>query len=110
MYESWKKRSRKEVSLAGTGAEADWRPRPNVKVNSHVRDELRSSKDIRKLRDEQKDNKKKNLSKDKRKQLDGRSKKRNADAGGMSKMSPKQLRLKNNMCGPNRKMKVIVRN
>ena len=31
MYENWKKKTRREVSLPGTGDEADDRPRPNVK-------------------------------------------------------------------------------
>jgi hypothetical protein len=33
MYENWKKKTRREVSLPGTGDDVDDRPRPNFKYD-----------------------------------------------------------------------------
>ena len=101
MYEAWKKKSKKEISLPGTGVEIDTRARPNMKYNSHVKDELRSAGDIRKMRATRDDNKLKNMSKEKRKTVEGKKKK------GQGKYVPNKL--KTNMNGPNRRMKAIIR-
>jgi len=79
MYEKWKKRTRREI-----GGAADDEPKnaqrgmPNMKVNSKVKDELRSVADIRKFKDTKDNNKLKNTKKDKRKQIEaaGRQKKK----------------------------------
>jgi ATP-dependent RNA helicase DDX54/DBP10 len=99
MYEQWKKKSKREVSLAGTADEVDERPRPNFRYNTKVPDELRSANDIRKLAKNRDDNKLKNMKKDKRKKIEGKMRKaKNAE--------------RNAKLGKNRvsmKMKAIVR-
>lgn len=101
MYENWKKKSKREISMPGTGSEVDFRAGPNVKVNTHLRDELRDATAIRRLKDKKDDGKLKNMSKDKRKQILGKAKK------GKDWVSAKVQRSQMN--GPNRKMKAIIR-
>lgn len=86
MYEKWKKRTRKEVGggVAGVvdfGNDYDDRPRPNVKVNQKVKDELRSAQDIRKAKSIKDNNKQKNMKKDKRTKFENSARqKKNAAA------------------------------
>jgi hypothetical protein len=104
MYETWKKKTKREISLPGAGADLDQdasRPRPNVKYNAHVKDELRSAGEIRQIKAKRDDNKLKNMSKDVRKKIQGKK----SQAKG--KYVPDKLRY--NMNGSNRKMKVIIR-
>ena len=72
MYEKWKKKRRREISLgtghdmvpdrAGGGDDAG----PNFKYNTKVKSELKNSNEIRKVRDRRDKNKTKNMKKDKR--------------------------------------------
>jgi hypothetical protein len=86
MYEKWKKKTKREISMPGMGDEDD-RPRPNFKFNSKVKDELRSSKDIKKMKDERANLKLKNMSKDKRRKIEGqqRKAKKAAEMAGMNR-------------------------
>ena len=78
MYEKWRKKSKREVNTMGTGDDYDDRPRPNVKVNRAVKDEVRSADDIRKLRKQSESKRLKNMDKDKRAQIQGKMKKNSA--------------------------------
>ena len=86
MYEKWKKRTRKEVGggtpgVVDFGNDYDDRPRPNVKVNNKVKDELRSAEDIRKMKSVKDNNKQKNMKKDKRTKFENSARqKKNASA------------------------------
>jgi hypothetical protein len=101
MYEAWKKKTKREVSIPGQGIEIDDRPRPNVKYNAHVKDELRSAGEIRKVKTKRDDNRLKNMNKDARKKLQGKK----AQANG--KYVPDKIRY--NLNGSNRKMKIKIK-
>jgi hypothetical protein len=78
MYEKWKKKTKKEVG--GENAVEMDRPTPNVRVNKHVSDELKSAEQIRKVKVAKAKNKEKNMEKDKRAKLQNDRKKAAADA------------------------------
>lgn len=101
MYEKWKKRTRREIG--GSGDDADSRPMPNVKVNTKVKDELRSADQIRKMKASKENMKTKNMQKDKRGKMEAsqrRKKKANQEKYGNSKV---------NHSGMSRRSKLIVR-
>jgi hypothetical protein len=99
MYESWKKRTRREITLPGTGEEVPTdRPRPNfrsssltlsvsfsmflswpfpplVRFNANVPRELRSVDEIRKLHNKKNESNLKNMKKGKRKVIEGKMRK-----------------------------------
>lgn len=79
MYEKWKKRTHKEIG--GNDPDAGTtRMGPNVKVNTKVRDELRSATEIRSLKAGKDNMKLKNMKKDKRGKVEaGMRKKRKAN-------------------------------
>ena len=101
MYEKWKKKSKREVNTMGTGDDYDDRPRPNVKVNRGVRDEVRSADDIRKLRKQGESRKLKNMDKDKRAQMQGKLKKKAASGKEGGRAMTK--------AGNSRKTKAVLR-
>eukprot|EP01034_Spumella_vulgaris_P022841 gene22841-29015_t len=82
LYEKWKKKSHREIGGFSTGenGDDDDRPRPNVKVNRHVKDELRGGDDIRKSKKTSADNKVKNMKKDKRSKFEASAKKKKSEA------------------------------
>lgn len=101
MYEKWKKRTRREV---GGTDEDGGRPMPNVKVNTKVKDELRTGDQIRKIKDSKENTKRKNMEKGKRAKLEaGQRKKKKA---AQEKYGNKKVDLAN---GRNRRSKLIVR-
>jgi ATP-dependent RNA helicase DDX54/DBP10 len=77
MYEKWKKKSRSEISLPGTG-EIDDRPRPKFRHNAKVKDELKTAEDIRKSTKQKDNNKSKNMEKGARRQMEGKQRKKKA--------------------------------
>mmetsp|Transcript_8109 Transcript_8109/g.8636 ORF Transcript_8109/g.8636 Transcript_8109/m.8636 type:complete len:235 (-) Transcript_8109:43-747(-) len=79
LYENWKKRTKKEVTLAGTGDEEDDRPRPNFKFNTHIPRETRNVHEIRKLHQKKSQDKLKNMKKDKRRSIEGKMRKEKAE-------------------------------
>lgn len=74
MYEKWKKKSRREINVVGEASDDDG-PRPNVRYNKHVKDELRNEEQIRKIQKVRDKNKLKNMNKDKRAQIMKKAKK-----------------------------------
>jgi ATP-dependent RNA helicase DDX54/DBP10 len=80
MYNDWKKKTRREVSIAGTGDEDYGQPKPNWRVNRKVPEELKNAQQIRKAHKEKDNMKMKNMSKDKRKSMAGNKKKSAAEA------------------------------
>eukprot|EP00602_Paraphysomonas_sp_CaronLab_P001583 CAMPEP_0185030076 /NCGR_PEP_ID=MMETSP1103-20130426/16815_1 /TAXON_ID=36769 /ORGANISM="Paraphysomonas bandaiensis, Strain Caron Lab Isolate" /LENGTH=762 /DNA_ID=CAMNT_0027565051 /DNA_START=427 /DNA_END=2715 /DNA_ORIENTATION=+ len=103
MYNTWKKKTKREVSLAGTGDDDDDtynRPKPNFRFNRKVPDEIRNAHQIRKIQNKRSDMKLKNMKKEKRKSIEGNNRKKKSE------------QAKNAFSGPkagNRKVKVIVR-
>ena len=106
MYEKWKKRTRREV---GNLSEDSSYPThnssrgPNIRVNTKVRDELRSASEIKKLKGKKDDLKMKNMRKDKRTKLEAtqrKNRKSNFEKYGNNKL---------NGAGASRKSKLIVR-
>lgn len=103
MYEKWKKRTHKEVG--GIDPDSTFtRGGPNVKVNSTVRDELRSAREMKTIKAGKDNMKLKNMKKDKRGQVEaGMRKKRKANQetygnkkvayAGMSKRSKMIVRV-----------------
>jgi len=92
LYERWKKKSRKEVG--GIVVEDEdrmnyQRPSPNVKVNRHVKDEVRGLQDIKKLQKTRENAKLKNMPKEKRRAIESinRRKKKTAQASHGPKYS-----------------------
>jgi hypothetical protein len=100
MYESWKKRTRREITLPGTGEEVPTdRPRPNfrsdfpsscypflpyhllhfIRFNSNVPRELRSVDEIRKLHTKKNESNLKNMKKGKRKVIEGKMRKQKSE-------------------------------
>lgn len=59
-------------------ADVDDRPRPNVKNNRNVKDELLSSKDIHKMKKIKENSKLKNMKKDKRSKIENKGRKAKA--------------------------------
>lgn len=101
MYEKWKKRTRREIG--GTDDSTDHRPMPNVKVNTKVKDELRSADQIRTSKATKENMKMKNMKKDKRGKMESsqrKKKKANQEKYGNKKV---------NFSGMTRKSKLIVR-
>lgn len=89
MYEKWKKKSHREIGGL-SAVEDDDRPRPNVRVNRHVREELRSAQDIRKGKKSAENNKMKNMKKDKRTKFEASARKKKAvDSNSQRKFSTK---------------------
>jgi len=78
MYNKWKKRTRREVSAPGQADHDDDRPMPNVKVNRHLKDELKDINTLRKARKVKDNLKLKNMTKDKRRKVEGAAKKKKA--------------------------------
>jgi hypothetical protein len=88
MYAKWKKRTRNEVSLPGQGdADGDDRPRPNMKVNRGVKDELLTAKDMHKIKKTKENSKLKNMKKDKRSKIENKGRKAKATKDAASKYS-----------------------
>lgn len=84
------------------GGDDDDRPRPNMKYNKNVKDELRSVNDIRKSRKTKESMKLKNMKKDKRTSVIGHMKKKKSESassygGGKTK------------AGSSRKVKAVFR-
>lgn len=102
MYEKWKKKTRKEVDSSALEDDDAYarRPKPNVRVNSTVKEELRSAQDIKKGRKEQAKLKLKNMSRDKRNSILKEQKKAK---------KAKQNNVRLGTQAGNRKMKVIMR-
>jgi len=83
MYEKWKKKSKREINndsaMGGNNDDADDdRPRPSFKVNTNVKDELKSAHEIRKSRKQKDKVKLKNMEKDKRSQVMGKMKQKSS--------------------------------
>jgi len=78
MYSKWKKRTHREVAAPGLASEAstDLSSVPNVKVNRHVRDELKSLDSLKKQRKVKENQKLKNMSKEQRGKVMGLKKKK----------------------------------
>lgn len=69
MYEKWKKKSHREVGgFASEDSEDryDNKPKPNVRVNTHVKEELRNKEQLQKLHKIRSKNALKNMPKEKR--------------------------------------------
>ena len=100
MYNTWKKKTRREISLAGTGEDGDDRPRPNFKFvsicyylqihlmqmydslgrfNRKVPDELKNANQIRKDQKEKANMKLKNMKKDKRRSIEAKGRKNKSE-------------------------------
>lgn len=73
MYEKWKKKTKREVSMAGLGSDDDDRPRPSFKHNTKVPDEIRSAHEVRKLKANKTNLKMKNMEKSKRTKLEAKN-------------------------------------
>ena len=95
LYKKWKKRTRREISVVG----GDEEERPKVKVNTHVKSELRSAAEIRKLKREKADLTLKNMSRDKRRKIEGRMKRKKAANAAKTNFGK----------AGNRRVKIIVR-
>ena len=67
MYKQWMKKTKKEVG--GDHAEEMDRPTPNVRVNKHVKDELKTSGEIKKAKATKAKNIERNMEKGKRQKL-----------------------------------------
>ena len=100
MYKKWKAKSHREVNIGPSESDFDDKPRPNVKVNRHVRDEIRTAPEIRKLQDQREKMKLKNTTKEKRAKILGKSKKSFKD------LKAEQIQ---NMPRKNSRSKVFVR-
>lgn len=115
MYENWKKRTRREITLPGTGDDDDDRPRPNfkydfsssscnvhpsIRYNANVPRELRNVHEIKKLHLKKNEDKLKNMKKEKRRIIEAKKRKQKSDE------------RKNGILGTkagNRKVKAILR-
>lgn len=111
MYEKWKKRTRREVGNLSedSGPTHNYNNNnnnsrgPNIRVNTKVRDELRSASEIKKLKGKKDDLKMKNMRKDKRTKLEATQRKNRKS--NFEKYGNKKL----NGAGASRKSKLIVR-
>ena len=102
MYEKWKKKSHREIEIAGTPEVIDFtssQRNPNFKHNAKVPRELRSAQDIKSLRKKKDQLKLKNMSKVKRKSVLA------AEAKKKTKNSAVQLGTK----AGQRKVKAVLR-
>jgi hypothetical protein len=84
MYERWKKKRKLEINTEDSGKDVDYRKRPNFRINTSVKDELRNPNQIRKIVKERENMKLKNTEKGKRRQIEGamRQKRQAATGGG----------------------------
>ena len=74
------------ISILSGDAEDD-RPRPNMKVNRNVKDELLTSKDQHKIKKTKENNKLKNTKKEKRSQIENKGRKAKATKAAAGKYS-----------------------
>ena len=104
MYEKWKKKSHREIGVVSfDDDDDDDRPRPNFKVNRHVKDEIKSPQELKKLNKSKQNIKLKNMNKAKRTQIESKSRKAKKATNSNNNIK------KNAMLGKNRKSKIIVR-
>lgn len=101
MYNDWKKKTRREVSIAGTGDEDYGQPKPNWRHNRNVPEELKNAQQIRKAHKDKDNMKLKNMSKEKRKSVTGNKKKSAAEA--------QKSKFSGSKAGQ-RKVKIVMRN
>eukprot|EP01041_Mallomonas_annulata_P001134 gene1134-2196_t len=99
IYKKWKMKSHREVNTGPSEADFDDGPRPNVKVNRHVKDEIRSADEIRKIQHKKSQFKLKNMNKDDRKKALAKSNKKYSD----------KRRDISNIAKPNSRSKAILR-
>mmetsp|Transcript_12626 Transcript_12626/g.12702 ORF Transcript_12626/g.12702 Transcript_12626/m.12702 type:complete len:266 (+) Transcript_12626:3-800(+) len=69
LYKKWRKKSHREVNTGPTEGDIDDSPRPHVKINKNIPDELRSVQEIRKIHLNKDNMKLKNMSKEQRAKL-----------------------------------------
>jgi len=95
MYAKWKKKTKMEIG--GVNAADNDRPAPNVRVNNHVKDELKDAQQIRKEKAQKDKNKLKNMERDKRQSVENARKKKKAEGskakGNFSKAGSRKVRL-----------------
>lgn len=92
MYEKWKKKTKREIEIAGTPEIVDFtnsQPRPNFKHNSKVPSELKSVHEIKAQRKKKEGQKLKNMSKVKRKSVLGHEAKKQAKKTGNVQLGTK---------------------
>lgn len=84
MYEKWKKKRKREINSEDDGHDIDYRKRPNFRINAHVKDELRTPGQIKKIVKQRDNLKLKNMEKGKRRKIENtmRQKKKEASGGG----------------------------
>jgi hypothetical protein len=95
-YEKWKKKTRREISIVG----GDERERPQVKVNTNVKSELRSAQEIRKSKKTKSNLDMKNMAKDKRRKVEAKGRKKKSASSDKNRLGTK---------AGNRRVKVLVR-
>ncbi len=95
MYEKWKKKRKREINSEDDGHDIDYRKRPNFRVNAHVKDELRSPGQIKKIVKQRDNLKLKNMEKGKRTKIENSIRKRkNQQQSASSRSSFRQGRDK----------------
>ena len=73
MYEKWKKKRKREIDDNDVENDEDYRKRPKVKVNQHLKDEIRNVQQIRKIFKERESSKRKNMEKTKRRKIEDKN-------------------------------------
>jgi hypothetical protein len=70
MYEKWKKKRKREINTEDDGHDIDYRKRPKFRINAHVKDELRTPGQIKKIVKQRENLKLKNMEKGKRTKIE----------------------------------------
>lgn len=109
LYDKWKKKSRKEIGTIAMDEDdrgddhRHSRPSPNVKVNRHVKDEVRSHQELKKLHKQKSEMAMKNMRKDKRTSIENANRKK--------KKAQQTAKTQNySTSARNRRSKVLIRN
>lgn len=106
LYAKWKKKTRKEIGGASSlDADEDLGAMPNRKVNTKVKDELRTATEIRKIQATEENLRLKNMPKEKRRKIEAKMR--------QTKKQQQQHQLQTKMQlsagGPRRRSKIIMR-
>lgn len=84
LYEQWKKKRKREINSDDVEDDTDYRNRPNFKINTHIKSELKQVHEVKSIHKKRENLKLKNMEKGKRKQIEAANRKKKKELSGNS--------------------------
>jgi hypothetical protein len=84
LYDEWKKKRKMEINSNDVEDDTDYRNMPQMRVNAHLKDELRNPQEIKKIVAKRENLKMKNMEKGKRRKVEANQRKKKNFQGGKS--------------------------